>query len=399
MKILHVCDSIIGGTGSYLAELLPLQAAHYGPANVTLLMPEQHRPYLERRVSESGIAIRTFERTGRLRGMAELARAYAAIDRKRYDVVHAHSFGAGVITRVLPKAAPVVFCPHGWAFDMEMGSAARHVVMLGERALAKRADRIVLISPHDERLARTAGFPKRKLRTVVNGIALSPPKIAPAEWQDDRLKLLFVGRFDRQKGLDVLLEAIAPLGDLAVLRLVGAQAVSSGGIAEDFPDHVEPLGWLSREEVTAQMAACDLLVVPSRWEGFGLVAIEAMRLGTAVMASDTGGLAYILEGGRYGFIVPPADPAAWRAAIRDLNAREIEKRAAAGEARFREHYSAERMAREIDAVYREIARGNPDIAVERGSEASRSPQQRGSENRRRECSTMSASLQPERSKT
>ncbi|KZX53899.1 hypothetical protein A3711_02870 [Erythrobacter sp. HI00D59] len=354
MKLLHVCDSIIGGTGSYLAELLPLQAAQYGPNNISLLMPQQHTSYLERRVRESEIDILTFERNSRLHGMASLARVYASLDRRKYDIIHAHSFGAGVISRLIPKSAPIVFCPHGWSFDMEIAGMVRRLVELGERMLASRADRIVLISPHEERLALRAGIDKGKLRTIVNGIAPAGSDMAPASWDDERLKLLFVGRFDPQKGLDILLEAIAPLDDIATLRIVGAHAISSGLTATDLPDHVSILGWLSREKVAAQMAAADLLVVPSRWEGFGLVAIEAMRLGTAVMASNVGGLADILDGGKYGFPVPPGNVAAWQAAIRGLDPAEISRRAIAGQKRFHEFYSAERMAEETALIYREL---------------------------------------------
>lgn len=204
------------------------------------------------------------------------------------------------------------------------------------------------------RRGQAAGIAGRKLRLVPNGIAADPPPVSPAPWDDSRIRLLFVGRFDRQKGLDILLDAVRPLGDRVALRVVGAPAVSETELTADLPPHVSILGWLSREQVSAQMAACDLLVVPSRWEGFGLVAVEAMRLGTAVMASDVGGLSDILGPDRFGFSVPAGDPQAWRNALAGLDRTEIARRAAAGQARFRDCYTADRMMAGIDAVYREL---------------------------------------------
>ncbi len=357
MRILHVCDSIIGGTGSYLAELLTLQAQRRGPGKVMLLMPHEHRDHIEPRLAASGVEFRYFTRKSRVRGMAMLALAFLAARREfRPDIVHGHTFGAGVVTRVLRarRRPATIFCPHGWAFDIEMPGVARKMIVALERILAPRSERIILISEHEQRRARTIGIPEPRLALVPNGIAAAAPAVPAVPWDDDRLKLLFVGRFDRQKGLDLLIEAIRPLADKVTLRIVGAPAVTSGYQPPALP-HVDVRGWRDRDGVVAEMKACDIVIVPSRWEGFGLVAVEAMRAGKPVMAAAAGGLADILDGGRYGIAVPINDPAALRTAIETLTPGRLAGLAAAGHRRFHDRYTAERMTDDIDKVYAELA--------------------------------------------
>lgn len=354
-RILHVCDSIIGGTGSYLAELLPLQAERYGAGNIMLLMPREHRGHIEPRLAASGVGFAFFRRPNRLLGMMILFFAYLKV-RMGFGptIVHAHSFGAGVVTRilrVLPRPR-VVFCPHGWAFNMDVSPRTRRLIVAVERWLARGADLIVLISPHEVETAREVGIPEAKLVEVPNGIAALPPAIAPAVWGDDRIKLLFVGRFDRQKGLDVLIEAIRPLGDRFTLRVVGEPVVSGGKDPRVPLDFVDYVGWRDRNGVVAEMMACDALVIPSRWEGFGLVAIEAMRLSKPVIASTAGGLNDILDNGRYGLSFPPDDVAALRGLLETVDRPTLASFADKGHRRFADHYTADRMTAQIDDVYR-----------------------------------------------
>ena len=359
MKILHVCDSTIGGTGSYLAELLPYQAREYGRGNVALLMPTGHLPYLESDMTESDVQIVTFARKNRLLGMVCLFFAYIYhLLRFRPDVVHAHSFGAGVVIRLLWPLTParVVFCPHGWAFDMVAPRWRNLLVERIEWVLSLLCDRILMISGHEYERARDIGIAKSKLRIVRSGIAREAPALAPARWDDSRLKLLFVGRFDHQKGLDILLEAIEPLGDQVVLRTVGSSVVSTGFETRPLP-FVEHLGWLSRKDVTAQMRACDFLVVPSRWEGFGLVALEAMRLGIPVIASRVGGLREILDNGRFGPCFEPGDAAELRQRLIALTSDKVAEWRHVAHQRFLDAYTSDRMQREIDDLYQDATGG------------------------------------------
>ena len=117
-------------------------------------------------------------------------------------------------------------------------------------------------------------------------------------------------------------------------------------------DHVRFVGY--REEAASLVSALDVLVVPSRYEGFGLAAAEAMLLGVPVVASRTGGLEEVV--GDSGMLVPPEDPAALAAAILDLE-RDVEHRArlgVAGRERALRRFGVERMAEETVAAYARV---------------------------------------------
>ncbi len=151
----------------------------------------------------------------------------------------------------------------------------------------------------------------------------SPPTVA------------FAGRLVRAKGVDVLLQAFAQV----VTQVPGARLLLIGEgpkrealsrlIADlQLSSQVSVLGHLLREEVERACAAAWMQAVPSRWaEPFGLVAAEAMMRGTAVVASDSGGLAEIVQDDRTGLLVPPGDAQALaQALVRLLQDRELAER-------------------------------------------------------------------------
>ncbi|MFG1342084.1 glycosyltransferase [Xanthobacter autotrophicus] len=356
MKILHVCESIPGGTGSYLTELLPHQIETYGASNVMLLVPEGQTGFLGEKVQALDLSVCTFRRPGRLVGSLLLSRAYLKTVREfQPDVVHAHSSIAGLVVRLLgvARSHAIVFCPHGWSMDMKGARYVPQVAAQIERMLALAADEIILISRHEFDRALEIDVPKTKLRLVLSGIEPPRPEIPAAPWPDSRLRVLFAGRFDYQKGVDILLEAVSGLEKQFSVRLVGGYVLSEQELPGPLEPHVTNIGWLEREGVYSQMKSCDVLVIPSRWEGFGLVAIEALSLGVPVVAAAVGGLREILDDGRYGLVVPPEDPEALRAALLSLDANIRARLSAMGRMRFESAYSGERMVREIDAVYAE----------------------------------------------
>ena len=114
---------------------------------------------------------------------------------------------------------------------------------------------------------------------------------------------------------------------------------------------VEFVGWMDREGVTAQMRSADLLVIPSRWEGFGLVAVEAMRSRLAVAGSAVGGLNEILESGRYGFMFPSDNVLALRHFLGEVTQEQLADYRERAYAHFLRNYTAERLVVEIDALY------------------------------------------------
>lgn len=360
MKVLHLAESIRGGCGTYLNEIVPHQLRTLGPNQVRCLVPAQHASQLEGFPPE---VVSTFDRPGRLQGLKAFAPAAAAIVREwRPDLIHAHSTFAGAIARLRSRVRPmppIVYCPHGWVFDVPRSNIARSVTRLAERAMSPWAARIVAISEAEARDGRLAGIRPERIVVVNNGVAadVSDEK---APWDDARRKVLFVGRLDRQKGIDVLLEAVHGRERTLSVRIVGDQVVSADGAQDDgragLP-HVEFLGWADKAAVARHINACDVVVMPSRWEGFGLVAIEAMRAGKAVVASAVGGLVEIVVEGETGRLVEPEDPVALARALLLDDPERLAAMGVAGRERFLRYFTSDRMNAELLQIYAGVLQG------------------------------------------
>lgn len=115
--------------------------------------------------------------------------------------------------------------------------------------------------------------------------------------------------------------------------------------------NVNYLGWLSREQIANQLLQSDALIVPSRWEGFGLVALEAMANSTAVIASKVGGLPEIVVQELTGILVPPEDPNALYQVLSSVTKEELETMGRAGRQRIERLFNPQKMERQVFDVY------------------------------------------------
>ncbi|NML17770.1 glycosyltransferase [Azohydromonas caseinilytica] len=364
MKVLHVAESIKGGCGTYLDEIVPLQVQALGERQVRCLVPREHAAQLPR--VEPGL-VRTFGRPGRAAGLPRLARELTRlVDEWQPDLIHAHSTFAGAVSRALSVARrlpPIVYCPHGWVFDVEQPRLMRWATESAERLMAPRSARIVAISDAERRRGEAAGIPAERLVVVPNGIHAKAP-MQRAVWPMPRLRVLFVGRLDRQKGVDVLIEAARDLGDKVSVRIVGDAVVAGGRPAPNGDArHIEFLGWMDSAGVAAQINACDVVVMPSRWEGFGLVAVEAMRAGKPVWASAVGGLREVVADGFTGRLFPVGDAAALRTLLRQADRAALRRMGAAGRERFLAHYTSDRTHQALLRLYADVLQLAPSAAA------------------------------------
>ncbi len=358
VRILHCAETIKGGIASYLRELIPLQCAEFGAANVVALIPASQAGELP---VPPGVRVALFDDArGRVGNALALARQAVALARSfRPTVAHVHSTFAGATVRPALalgyRKARVVYCPHGWAWDRPMGRLSRRLACLTERLLAHLSDQIVCISAHEVGTARLCGIPADKLALVPNAVnAVSPDPRAlarPLAWPEGVRRILFVGRLDQQKGVDVLWRALEKLGPGAHALVAGA-AVLADDAAAQLPRNATLVGWVGPGELETLFAQAELLVVPSRWEGFGLVAAEAMRSGLPVVASAVGGLTEVVEHGVTGLLVEPGSPDALADAIGGLTPADLARMGRAGRERVQAHFTMPRLHRDLCAVYR-----------------------------------------------
>ncbi len=239
------------------------------------------------------------------------------------------SFGwAAEVRSALP--IPVVVTLHGpqWLHRTtpsrpHRGPEARREAW--EQASLQRIDAV--ISPSRDVLERTRsewGLPTVPSTIIGNPVRLDPLEVPAALSTAPRL--LFIGRFDRIKGADILIDAFARIAAVhpdARLSFVGpdvglvqpdgsrlhlTQALLS--LPSATRDRIEILGHRSRDEIIALRRSYPITLIASRYESFGVALIEAMAAGSAVVCTRTGGLAEILRDGQTGLLVPPENSTA-----------------------------------------------------------------------------------------
>lgn len=208
---------------------------------------------------------------------------------RRADVVHAHWLPTGLPAAFSGK--PFVLTLHGT--DVELARRGPPVA----RRIVRRAAVVIGVSQALTDAARRLGA--RDARFVPNGVEIPPGVAAEAE----PAEVLYAGRLSPEKGIEDLL-AVAE-----GLRLVVA---GDGPLRPRVP---QALGMLPRRELYGHLDRAAVVVFPSRRDGFPVACAEAMAHGRAVVATAVGGLPDMIVHGETGFLVPPGDPAALRAAI------------------------------------------------------------------------------------
>lgn len=366
VKILHCAETVQGGIASYLKPLLPMQVQRYGKGQITLIGPQWQQQFLP---TCDGARTLAFDSRGsRVARAWRLARQVVRMVREeRFDIVHIHSTYAGALTRPLlwlsGVKCKVVYCPHGWAFFRQMPSWARRLTQWVERGLSYLTDEIVCVSDYERRCALQIGIPANRLKVIINGIPSRAPEPADfsPRWMTGRKRLLFVGRFDQQKGIDTFLAMMRLLGDEAQAYAIGGAVLEDQQI-QALPDNVTLIEWLDAASLEAYFQSADVLVMPSRWEGLPLVAAEAMRARLAVLGSDVGGIPEIVDDGVTGTIVPRCTPQSLAAAVRQTSRDQWKQMGTAGRARFEQHFTIERVHRELCAIYESLLDEEPVMA-------------------------------------
>jgi glycosyltransferase involved in cell wall biosynthesis len=243
------------------------------------------------------------------------------------DLVHAHWLPSGLPARATGK--PYLLTMHGT--DAELARRAPAVF----RPFVRAARLVLTVS---EALAIDAHrLGAREVRVVPVGVDVPEVTVQP----DDPPHVLFVGRLSEEKGVLELLEAA---------RGLPLVVVGDGPLRGRVP---EAIGFVPRGELGEYLDRAAVVVCPSRREGYGVVAREAMAHGRPVVASNVGGLPEAVVDGETGLLVPPHDPAALRMALERLVG-DAELRArlgAAGRNRVRERFSREVAATATLAAY------------------------------------------------
>ncbi len=384
MRVAHVIEAMhTGGAESLLVEHVRCAAPG---VETTLIALNRGGPALEQ-ARALGATVRVVRRPGRHPALHRLLAPFdlaRELRERRIEVVNGHNpTGAlyGLLGACLAGVPVVVRTEHSLHYP------GRHSVLypLLERLATVLTRRVVCVceavrASHVRRLPWAA----RRFVTVTNGVAPAPPT-RPREEVRASLGLasadvavLAVGSLTPQKAQHVLLEAFA----VAARARAGARLLIAGegplrGMLEQraaafgLGDRVRLLG--ARGDIADLMEACDVFALSSVREGLSVTLLEGMRAGRAAVVTDIGGCAEAVEDGVTGRVTPvddvPALAAALGGLIDDAAGRAAMGRAA--RARWEERFTAARMVRETEALYRAAlaeagrptAAGGPDAAA------------------------------------
>jgi D-inositol-3-phosphate glycosyltransferase len=190
-----------------------------------------------------------------------------------------------------------------------------------ERNVVRRADALLTArEPERVLLERYYGAEPGRIHTIPCGIDLSlfrPVDRGPVRTRlglpDDRPVLLWVGRLEKLKGVDILVSACAQLAERDFILLIVGGDDNAGELraeleaqaeAEGVSANIRFEGAVAHDELPAYYSAADVVVVPSYYESFGLVAVESLACGTPVVASRVGGLVSTVNDGVTGYLIP-----------------------------------------------------------------------------------------------
>lgn len=378
-RVVHVAQTIAGGIASYFEEIAGYQAARFGRGNISFVVPSG-TDYLTRVEASQLMYFESASR--RPAALLDFARtARAAIRLLDPDIIHLHSSFAGAIVRTMLATRVtrprLIYCPHGWAFGMETSLARQRVYASIERQLAGVTDIIHVNSQAEFDLAVQFGLPQTKMRVLANGIEWIPrPERAPRQGP---LRVAFIGRHDRQKGLDILLDVIHrfPLDHIR-FEIVGDGVLSKGEGCRGAPaPNIIFHGWLSRNATLELLGDVDVVVMPSRWDAAPIVATEAMRAGVPVIGSDRGAIPEIVQHGVGGYIFDLNEPDSFARLLQALNREDLARLGRSARERWERHYTSDRMNDLTCEAYMDLLRPGYNAENQRSSDFSRQAQSCG----------------------
>ncbi len=311
-----------------------------------------------------------------------------------YDLIHSHYWMSGLAALELAQdwEVPTVHMFHTLGLmknrvaqsDQEMEGEYR---ISGEKEVLRKADQIIAATNAEfAQLLWLYRADEKKIAVIPPGVDVDKFYPIPPDEAKEYVgvapcgrMLLFVGRIEPLKGLNVLIDAIDIMRQNRVLEknpfclaIIGGEPddtdaqdqielerIKALAVQHGLQDLVAFLGSKSQDSLPYYYSAAEAVIVPSHYESFGMVALEAMACGTPVVASQVGGLAYLVQDGVTGFTVPVDEPEELARRITSLlEDQDLHDRLAHQSVEVAQAYAWEKIASRLLAVYNDVL-GNP----------------------------------------
>ncbi len=291
MKLLHIISSLeIGGAQRLLADLLPIQRQK--GFEVELLVSTQVENVFAEKIKRAGINIISLD-CNNIYSISNIIRLRKII--KSYDIVHVHLFPSLYWTAIasIGLKVKIVYTEHSTSNRRREKSYFRPI----EKLMYKQYDKIISISSQTENaLQKWLQSSDKRFVVIENGIDIS--SFSAVRRPVIPKSLIMVSRFAASKDQETLIRSMKYLDKDIVLQLVGdgdnLEYCRSIAKNEGVSDRVMFLG--TRSDVAELIAEAYIGIQSSKWEGFGLTAVEIMAAGKPIIVSDVDGLKQVVEG-------------------------------------------------------------------------------------------------------
>lgn len=356
-RVLQVIARLnVGGTARYLGRLatgLPAHGVHAYVATGYAQGAEQEDPIVE------ALEVIRLPHMGRALSLADDVRARKElrnlIDILQPDLIHTHTFKAGLLGRSLPRSVPMIHTFHGHLFDdPDFAGPKAHVIAGLERLLAPRADAIVTVGQRvaKDLLARGIGRPDQytSIAPGVEPLVLPHKRAArrSLDLPEDALVVAWLARVTAVKAPERVVTLARTFPEVTFIMGGGGDQLEA--IRAAAPLNLRVLGWADAPTV---YAAADVALSTSTNEGMPVSLIEAQMAGLPVVATDVGGVAEVVQDGVTGRVVQPeALEHALRTMVNDAQLRTSYGDAATG--RARELFSPLHMVEQHAALYERV---------------------------------------------
>ncbi len=281
------------------------------------------------------------------------------------DVIHVHAGHELVaLSKLFVPKVPIVFTVHGYA-----GKSSGFDYKLSAKISNRWADRVIVVSESEKETLLKVGLKEEKIRMIYNGVSNISKSLSKGTARKHLglpgngmpLVIGAMGRLVKEKGFHDLIKAFSYLvkkGSKALLVIIG-----EGKFKEELLNISAQLGLEDRvifagyiQNAKRLIPAFDLMVVPSYFEAFGLVVLEAMIERVAVVGSKVGGIPELIQDGVSGFLFSPGDTVEMsrymQMLLEDNNLRDSV--GSKGRERYEEHFTVETMTQRTLNVYREL---------------------------------------------
>lgn len=291
------------------------------------------------------------------------------LNKYNIDILHCHDYKANFIGFITskPRKVKLITTLHGWT----KAEARVKFYECIDSFIMKHFEQVISVSDKIRGSLLKKGFSSKKIIVIHNGVETDyfGKKVVGVEYKkrigiEGNFNVIgTVGRLSAEKGQKYLIEAVSEIvkhspntvflivGDGPFKKLLKDTVISLG-----LERHIIFTGSFPREEMKNIYSLMDIFILPSLTEGFGLALVEAMAMGIPVIATNVGGIPEIIEHGKTGYLVPPADAKAISKAIIDLlsDKTKSELMGKAGQNFAKQEFSIYKSVTQIEQVYKNL---------------------------------------------